>query len=337
VQRQDIALDGADRTAGEEFTQAADNGILFDRVDGEGIAVRFDEEQTVFPIRSGRWIQRAFSRFFLVHGPGYTGVVTAYLFPCGESVTDFFLDRDVSALGVRLAQFSEEVNGLDIASTGAANLRASFRGDLVYWPLGSSLYSTSGAIARVQVGGMNYLRATSAATIQSRITTALQVPLNYVPSAYPTLQAGRRTLRRYRFTVVARLDALAATPGFVAISQVGSLVAAGNTGVEWKTVAGLWEPHYRRNPLGVLVVGPASVPADGTPHVIGFEFVEGPLPTVKWIMDGQVAFVVSDPAGVGSPGSVGLNYRPGYGTDPGAVGTRLDVGDSWIQLWEIPG
>lgn len=89
LQRKVIPLTGADRSGdGEEFVLAAGGGIFFDQVDGIGITVRFDGDRTEVPIRAGRAIDKKFSAFSLVHGPGYTGNVVAYLYEKGEGIFD---------------------------------------------------------------------------------------------------------------------------------------------------------------------------------------------------------------------------------------------------------
>lgn len=96
-QRKTISLAGVNRSLGEEIPLAATGGIFFDRVDGVGLAVRFNEDRTLIPIRAGRVLRLCFDRLFLVHGPGFAGEVGFYTFERGEDLQDFAPLYELSA------------------------------------------------------------------------------------------------------------------------------------------------------------------------------------------------------------------------------------------------
>jgi len=77
-----------DRTNGAGFKMAASGGVFFDRVDGRGICVRFDESPVLVPVYAGRSIDVAFRSFTLVHGPHFTGEVRVITYEKGEGVFD---------------------------------------------------------------------------------------------------------------------------------------------------------------------------------------------------------------------------------------------------------
>lgn len=126
-QRKVIPLTGRDRTDGEDIGLAASGGIFFDSVDGVGLLVRFDEDQTVIPIRPGRSIDRKFERFYLVHGPGYTGTVVAYTYEKGEGIFDAPSNAELAAVeGAVLGVFNmNSVTGGRFAFFELANPAAS--------------------------------------------------------------------------------------------------------------------------------------------------------------------------------------------------------------------